>query len=157
MSSNRRDVDKIAERRRTSCCRTGLANLGPSARVSTSRVDGVDDEETERERVSLPNREPHKFLPSQQQVMALLSMAVTPEDRGMFRKRFQAVATDDDRQNGGAVGGAIICNTPIRWVAHAYGCDTLPLQLREAGDMFPTSGTESSFLNEFYIMDVVLN
>ena len=157
MSSNRRDVDKIEERRRTSCCRTGLANLGPSARVSTSRVDGVDDEETERERVSLPNREPHKFLPSQQQVMALLSMAVTPEDRGMFRKRFQAVATDDDRQNGGAVGGAIICNTPIRWVAHAYGCDALPLQLREAGDMFPTSGTESSFLNKFYIMDVVLN
>ena len=63
-----------------------------------SRVDGVEDEETERERVSLPNREPHKFLPSQQQVMALLSMAVSPEDRGMFRKRFQAVATDDDRQ-----------------------------------------------------------
>jgi hypothetical protein len=83
MSSNRRDVDKIAERRRTSCCRTGLANLGPLARVSTLRVDGVDDEETERERVSLPNRQPHKFLPSQQQVMALLSMAVTPENLGM--------------------------------------------------------------------------
>jgi hypothetical protein len=125
--------------------------------VSTSRVDGVEDEEKERERVSLPDREPHKFLPSQQQVMALLSMTVTPEDRKMFWKRFQAVATDDDRQNGGAVGGRILCNMPMRWVACAYGCDTLPLQLQEAGDMFPTSGTESSFLKEFYIMDVVLN
>jgi hypothetical protein len=62
-----------------------------------SRVDGVEDEETERERVLLQDREPHKFLPSQQQVMALLSMAVTPEDRKMFRKWFQAVAIDDDR------------------------------------------------------------
>jgi hypothetical protein len=97
MSSNRCDVDKVAEKRQTSCCRTGLANLGPSARVSTSRVDGVEDEETERERVLLPDREPHKFLPSQQLVMALLSMAVTPEDQKMFRKPFQAVAIDDDR------------------------------------------------------------
>jgi hypothetical protein len=49
----------------------------------------------------------------------------------MFWKRFQAVATDDDRQNGGAVGGGIICNMPMQWVVHAYACDTLPLQLRE--------------------------
>ena len=107
--------------------------------------------------MSLPDREPHKFLPSQQQVIALLSMSVTPEDRRGFRERFQAVATDDDRQNGGATRDGIICNTCLSWIAHAYGCETPPLQLREIGDMFPLSGTESSYLNEFYIMDVILN
>jgi hypothetical protein len=123
MSSNRRDVDKIAEKRRTPCCRTGLANLGPSARVSASRVAGVDEEG--RESVLLPDREPHKFLPSQRQVMALLSKSVAPENRRVFRKRFQAVATDDDRRNGGATRSGIICNTCISWIAHAY--KTLPL------------------------------
>ena len=146
MSSNQSIVDKIAEKRRTSCCRTGLANLGPSARVS----------EPDRESVSLPDRAPHKFLPSQQQVMALLSMAVTPEDRPVFQERFQAVATDDDRQNGGASRNGVICNTCLSWIAHAYECKT-PLQLRETGDMFPSSGSESPYLNEFYIMDVILN
>ena len=44
MSSNRRDVDKIAERKRTSCCRTGLLNLGSSARVSASDATGGEEE-----------------------------------------------------------------------------------------------------------------
>ena len=113
MSSNQRDVDRIAERRRTSCCKTGLLNLGSSALVSASNSAGNTGTEERDGGVSLPDREPHKFLPSQQQAMALWSMA--------------------------------------------YGCEAPPLQLRTTGDMFPTSGTESSFQNEFYVMDVILN
>jgi hypothetical protein len=124
--------------------------------VSASKPAGNTGTEERDGGVSLPDREPHKFLPSQQQAMALLSMAVPPEDRQVFRDRFQAVATDDGRQNGGATNG-IICNTCINWIGHAYGCEAPPLQLRTTGDMFPTSGTESSFQNEFYVMDVILN
>ena len=154
MSSNQRDVDKIADRKRTSYCRTGLLNLGSSARVSASDATGGDNEE--RESVSLPDREPHKFLPSQQQAMALLSMVVPPEDRQSFCDRFGDVATDDGRRNGDATHG-VICNTCINWIGHAYGCRAPPFQLRTAGDMFPSSGTESCFQNEFYVMDVILN
>jgi hypothetical protein len=71
--------------------------------VSTSKIDGVEDKEPEQESVSLQDREPHKFLTLQQQVVALLSIAVTPEDMRVVRERFQAAARDDDGQNGGAM------------------------------------------------------
>ncbi len=79
-------------------------NLGSSARVSAS--DHATGGDEERESASLPDREPHKFLPSQQQAMALLSMAVPPEERQAFCDRFRDVATDDGRRNGDA------CSTP---------------------------------------------
>jgi hypothetical protein len=43
------------------------------------RVDGVE-KEPKQESVLVPDRDPCKILPSKQQVMALLSMPVSPED-----------------------------------------------------------------------------
>jgi hypothetical protein len=40
-------------------------------------------------------------------------------------------------------------------VAEAFQSE--PFQLQCAGDMFPKSRIESEFLNEFYVMDVILN
>ena len=48
-----------------------------------------------------------------------------------------------------------LCQTPIAVIAKAFGCK--PFQLRSAADMFPGSRTESESLNEFFILDVVLN
>ncbi len=45
--------------------------------------------------------------------------------------------------------------TQIAVVAKAFGCE--PFRLRSAANMFPESGLQSEFLNEFYIMDVALN
>ena len=82
--------------------------------------------------------------------MELLSTAVVPEERRAFRQRFEGAR--------GYVDGAccdFLCRTPISVVGRAFECE--PLQLRLAADMFPESGLQSEFLNEFYIMDVILN
>jgi hypothetical protein len=53
--------------------------------------DDVDDDSDSDGSVyepALPNRPPRKFLPSQRQAIALLSMAVPPEDRGGFGNAF---------------------------------------------------------------------
>ena len=47
------------------------------------------------------------------------------------------------------------CQTPISVLSKAFECE--PLQLRSAAEMFPESGLQSEFLNEFYVMDVILN
>jgi hypothetical protein len=124
--------------------------------VSASNTSGGTDNEEREGGASLPDREPHKFLPSQKQAMVLLSMAVPPEGRQVFRDRFQDVATDDGRQNGGTTHEKI-CNTCTNWIGRAYGCAAPPFRPRTMGDMFLTSGTESSFQNEFYVKDVILN
>ena len=85
--------------------------------------------------------------------MSLLSMAVVPEERRAFRRRFQRAKKD-----GGECGP--VCEflggrTPIHVVARAYDCE--PFRLRSLADMFPESGMQSNFLNEFYVMDVILN
>jgi hypothetical protein len=140
------DRDRIADHRRTSPCKTSCLNLGVTPRASTSRATTA---------TKLPDREPRKFLPSQQQIMALLSRAVVPEERREFERRFRGVATavDDsgEHQNAACVG-----KTPLNWISTAYECE-YPSQLQHVGEMFPNSGTESEFLDEFYIMDVILN
>jgi hypothetical protein len=62
--------------------------------------------------------------------MSLLSMAIVPEERGAFRRRFLDASKDDD-------GSAreFLCKTPIGVVAKAFECE--PVQLRSAADMFP--------------------
>ena len=53
-------------------------------------------------------------------------------------------------------GAAIFC-AELRsvWFPLAFECKLL--QLLSAADMFPESGLQSEFLNEFYVMDVILN
>ena len=194
MSTNRRDVrGRISGKKRTSCCVTGLRNLGPLARVSLvqheggveerkeaeEQEDASDDEIDNNERVNktdvviggglfgcvagcgadndydyhdsgndsdsdtsyhsngyepeLPKRPPRKFLPSQRQAMALLSMAMPPEDRGGFRERFCAASMATEENKSSRTGCGVVCNTPVPWIASAYGCDNL-YRLRHAAD-----------------------
>jgi hypothetical protein len=180
MSRDRRDNDRIADHRKTSACRTSYLNLGTTPRVLASHAVNdrgnngapaavvndlgnngapaaavVNNEGNDGAAAALPDREPRKFLPSQQQILALLSRAVVPEERDEFEGRFREVATagkeehhpDDD---------TCIGRTPLSWISWAYQCE-YPFQLRHLGDMFPNTGIESEFLDEFYIMDVILN
>ena len=127
---------------------TSVRNLGRSPRVLGSQaiLDGG--------RNRLPSRRgTRESLPSPSTVMSLLSMAVVPEERRAFRRRFQRAKKD-----GGECGP--VCEflggrTPIHVVARAYDCE--PFRLRSLADMFPESGMQSNFLNEFYVMDVILN
>jgi hypothetical protein len=102
----------------------------------------------------LPNRPARSFLPSQRQAMALLSMAVPPEDRSAFVDRFCSFKSGEAEPACPWTG--MVCRTSATWIAGAYGCD-IALPLRSAADMFPSSGMMSCFLNEIYVMDVILN
>ena len=93
-------------------------------------------------------------LPSPSTVMSLVSMAVVPEERRAFWRRFQRAKKDGGEC--GPVSEFLGGRTPIHVVSSAYGCE--PFQLRSYADMFSISGMQSNFLNEFYIiMDVILN
>ena len=131
-------------------------NLGQSPRVLGSRaiLDGGQKR--------LPSRRGDKeCLPSPLAVMALLSVGVVPEGRRAFRRRFRRARKGEDharKKDGGEcgpVGELLGGRTPIRVVASAYGCE--PCRLRSLADMFPESGSQSNYLGEFYVMDVVLN
>jgi hypothetical protein len=63
------------------------------------------------------------------------------------------VATGGDGEHRDA---ARIGDTPLNWISEAYQCE-YPTQLKHAGEMFRASGTASRFLDDFYIMDVILN
>ena len=102
----------------------------------------------------LPDRPPRKFLPLERQAMALLSMAVPPEDRGVFEDRFRSFKTGQAKPTCPSTG--TVCRTSAAHIAGAYGCD-IALPLHSAVDMFPSSGTMSSYLSEIYVMDVILN
>ena len=141
---DRSDRDRIADNRRTSPCKTSCLNLGQTPRASASGASTV---------VALPDRKPRKFLPSQQQIMALLSRAVVPEERGEFERRFRDVATTGEEERPDV---ACIGKTPLNWISWAYQCD-YPFQLPHVGEMFRESGTVSDSLDEFYLMDVILN
>ncbi len=112
MPPNCRDVDKIAESRRTSPCASSIRNLGRTPRVSASNAD--DTQEGVNDACALPDRPPQKFLPSQPQVLALLSMAVIQEERGSFRERFGLAASLDQRGSH-RERFSRICNIPISW------------------------------------------
>ena len=113
-----------------------------------------DDDNTGYDGPCLPNRPKRKFLPSQTQVMALLSMAVPPEDRGAFEDRFRSFKTGEVKPTCPSTG--TVYRTSAAHIAGAYGCD-IALPLHSAADMFPSSGMMSSYLSEIYVMDVILN
>ena len=133
----RSDRDRIVDHRRTSPCRTSCQNLG---RMSRGTIVVC----------TLPDRKPRKF---QQQIMALLSWAVVPEERGECERRFREVATIGDEERPDV---ACICRTPLIWISWAYQCE-YPIQLQHMGKLFKESGTVSEFLDRFYLMDIILN
>ncbi|KAI2493085.1 hypothetical protein MHU86_21469 [Fragilaria crotonensis] len=125
-----------------------VRNLGQSPRVLGSQaiVDGAE---------SPPLRRGTESLPTPSSVMSLLSMAVVPEERRAFRRRFRRAKKASAPGECGLVGGFLGGRTPIRVVATAFGWE--PFRLRSIADMFPESGMQSNFLNEFYVMDVIVN
>ena len=120
MSSPRCDTDIIAKKRWTSSSATGLRNLGPSAMVSLlpcasdallDDVDGEGDDANGYDGPCLSDRPPRKFLPSQRQAMALLCMALSPEDRAEFQDRLCVFATGEGEPSCPPNG--IVCNTSV--------------------------------------------
>ena len=95
----------------------------------------------------------NKIVPSHRRLMFMLSMAVVPEERAAFRQRFRDAKSSHD--SAASLPSRMVGATPLGWIASAYECE--PYQLTHARDMFPTSRIESEFLNEFYILDVILN
>ena len=69
----------------------------------------------------LPNRPKRKFLPSQMQAMALLSMALPPEDRGAFEDRFCSFKTGEAKPPCPPTG--TVRRTSAAHIAGACGCD----------------------------------
>ena len=127
---------------KTSPSVTSVRNLGNSPRVPSAQFaeDGGKYLNTQRDE--------RNTAPTHRRIMSLLSMAVVPEERGAFGQRFRMASRDEDRKSC----CEFLCRTPVSVVAKAFGCE--PFRLRSAADMFPESGLQSEFLNEFYIMDV---
>ena len=57
--------------------------------------------------------------------------------------------------SAGRSANSWVFGNPSHVVSSAYGCE--PFRLRLLADMFPESGMQSNFLNEFYVMDAILN
>jgi len=150
MSPNRRGGDRIAGMgNKTSPCKTSVLNLGKTPRVPGLHVVDKQEDATKR----LPaKRDAKHSLPTNRRIMSLLSMAVVPEERRAFRRRFRRASKEGEEGETTEPTSSNLCHIPISWVAKAFQCE--PFQLQCAGDMFPESRIESEFLNEFYIMDV---
>jgi hypothetical protein len=125
------------------------------------RVPGAHmvDMETEAE-VVLPDRNEKHTLPTKVRIVSMLLMGVIPEERRAFRQMLCQASKKNDEGNNMeqkpcAIGVLDMCAVPISWIAKTFKCK--PFQLRCAGNMFPESRNESEFLNELYVMDVVLN
>ncbi len=151
--TEKRVAKKVAKKRvaevaetcnRTSPSVTLVRNLGNSPRVPGGHVVAGRGR-------SLPgSRDERGTRPTQRCIMDLLSMAVVPEERHVFRQRFEGARNDE---NGACCN--FLCQTPITVLSKAFECERL--QLRSAADMFLESGLQSEFLNEFNVMDVILN
>ena len=142
----------------TSCCRTTLQNLGQSPRVVWGRGGTAPDLcISERKRV-------RDFDSSHVRIMTLLSMAIPPENRPSLCEHFSLCVKDNVMMVKTAEWRNYlrcdIHHTDISWIAEAYGCPQ-PQPLHSPEDMFPASAIQSGmqlgFMNEFHIMDVILN
>ena len=114
----------------------------------------VDKQEDATKQLPAKRNAKHS-LPTNRRIMSLFSMAVVPEERRAFRRRFRRANKEGEEGETTEPISSNLCHIPISWVAKAFQCE--PFQLQCAGDMFPESRIESEFLNEFYIMDAILN
>jgi hypothetical protein len=121
-----------------------VLNLRKTPRVSGAHVMDMETEAV----VIFPDCNEKHTLPTKVRIMLMLSMAVIPEERRAFRRKFcQASKKDewnDREQKPCATSVSDVCAVPISWIAKAFKCE--PFQLRCTGNMFPKS-----------IMDVILN
>jgi hypothetical protein len=111
------------------------------------------DEKKDANKQLPAKRNERESLPTNRRIMRLMSMAVIPEKRSAFRQRFRQASKDEKKHVKSEQSN--LCHVPMSWIAKAFQCE--PFQLRRAGDMFPEARIESEFLNEFYVMDVILN
>ena len=74
-------------------------------------------------------------------MLSLLSMAVVPEERRAFRRRFQRAKKDSGEC--GPVSKFFGGRTPIHVVSRAYKCE--PFRLRSHTEMFPNRGCSRIF------------
>ena len=130
---------------------SNIKNLGKSPRVPGVEVGPAG--------VGGSRGSERDALPSSCQIMQLLSMAVVPEERKEFRRRFRTAMRDEvfvKREERPCGRDKSLCGrTPMTVVGRAFEC--MPVQLCSADGIFPESGSRSGFLNDFYIMDVILN
>jgi hypothetical protein len=115
----------------------------------------VEDKQEDATKQLPAKRDAKHSLPTNRRIMSLFSMAVVPEERRAFRRRFRRASKEGEEGETTEPTSSNLCHIPISWVAKAFQCE--PFQLQCAGDMFPKSRIESEFLNEFYIMDAILN
>ncbi|KAI2499759.1 hypothetical protein MHU86_14702 [Fragilaria crotonensis] len=113
----------------------------------------------------LPDRSPREFLPSQEQMLALLvkGLAFVPgsPDEILFRKTFHLDVENDCRYPGDVK----LCGTPMSFILNSlntvYQHDYDVLQLSSISDMFTehdaNAGTSVDFVQKVYLMDVILN
>lgn len=104
-----------------------VRNLGNSPRVPAGARVGADQHVGK----SLPHwRDERRSRPTHRRIMSLLSMAVVPEERSAFRRRFRNARRSQDRDRGCR---EFLCQTPIAVIAKAFGCE--PFRLRSAADI----------------------
>ncbi|KAI2508886.1 hypothetical protein MHU86_5496 [Fragilaria crotonensis] len=113
----------------------------------------------------LPDRMPREFLPSQEQMLALLvkGLAFVPgsSDEILFRKTFRLDVENDCRKPGDVK----LCGTPMSFILNSlntvYQHDYDVLQLSSISDMFlehnANAGASVDFVQKVYLMDVILN
>ncbi|KAI2490750.1 hypothetical protein MHU86_23819 [Fragilaria crotonensis] len=141
MSHNRRGGDRVAGMgNKTSPCKTSVLNLGKTPRVPGLHV--VDEKKDAKKQLPAKRNE-RESLPTNRRIMRLLSMAVIPEERSAFRRRFRR-ASKDERKHAKSEQSNL-CHVPMSWIAKAFQCE--PFQLRRAGDMFPERIESSSLMN----------
>ncbi|KAI2509976.1 hypothetical protein MHU86_4402 [Fragilaria crotonensis] len=152
MSHNRRGGDRVAGvENKTSPCKTSVLNLGKTPQVPG--LHDVDEKKDANKQLPAKRNERESLLTRNRRIMRLLSMAVIPEERSAFRRRFRQASKDEKKHVKSEQSN--LCHVMMSWIAKAFQCE--PFQLRRAGDMFPEARIESEFLNKFYIMDVILN
>ena len=93
MSPYRCDCEKAAGMaNKTSPCTPSVLQLGKTPRVPGAHIV---DMETEAEAV-IPDRNEKHTLPTKVRIMSMLSMALIPEERRAFRKRFCQASKKDE-------------------------------------------------------------
>jgi hypothetical protein len=176
--------DVLATRVLTNPCRSSILNLGctPTRVVASKRATNVgipvpviplqSHHHAGKHRRGRKGRKPkirsvRKRVPSQLQVLDVLLKCLPGDLRDGFKLAFSGCV--EREAECARNGDPAICYTPIRWIADGLhevlglsrgGDPRFQIQQLESlreDDVFRSSGSVSSFQQEFILMDVVLN
>jgi hypothetical protein len=146
------DNDRLAKKRRTSVCKSSVANLGKNPRVFGSRegLDGIA--------IEMPNRSARNCLPSHQRLLETILRCLPtslPNGEGhqMVTNLFRTAMEGGKRE---AVGEPHVCATPLRWICQALPCEYSVSDVRSLDDIMGGQGMMAGS-GDFFLMDVVLN